>query len=66
MELAIDSYDNRGSDKATAFGFVYFTDGTRVLYQTLPEKVVMGANWGPTGPTHKRMARELLESEGIF
>lgn len=63
--LEAESYENRGSAEH-AFGYVYFTDGTRVLYVTTPEKVISGANWGPTGPTHKRLARELLEAEGIF
>lgn len=63
MNLKAESYENRGSTE-NPFGYVYFTDGTRVSYNSSGE--IHGANWGPTSPKHHELARKMLVAEGIF
>lgn len=65
-ELAVESYDNRSSEECK-FGFVYFTDGTRVLYRTVDgQNEIHGANWGPTYQRHHDLARKTLVAEGVW
>lgn len=68
--LHIIEHENRGS-KDVPFGFVYFSDDTRVLYALLPEnpegvQSSGGQNWPPVTRVHVRLAQTYLIENGVL
>lgn len=63
--------DNRG-DEETQFGFVYFSDGTRIGYApgAVTDRIpdfpgLFPGNWGGNTDTHFRLATEYLTEKGV-
>jgi hypothetical protein len=63
--------DNRG-DKETQFGFVYFSDGTRIGYApgAVRDRIpgfpgLFPGTWGGNTDAHFRLASEYLTAKGV-
>lgn len=65
-QVKVESYDNRGTP-TEPFGFVYFSDGTRVGYTPKLErgKELWAGNWGPVDHRHMRAAYRFLTEKGV-
>jgi hypothetical protein len=62
MALKIESWENRGDDEVP-FGFVYFSDGSRVVFT---DKEIRSSNWGTITERHLVLARDLLARENVM
>jgi len=64
-DIKVSHADNRGDDEMQ-FGFVYFTDGRRVVYitregrQIVPPEASTGG-WAPITSSHVRAAQAALD-----
>lgn len=72
MALEVESWENRGTDD-TPFGYVYFSDGSRVGFSNAEghddvwePRTNGGGKFMAVTPAHLRKARELLRDEGIL
>lgn len=76
MTLEIESWDDRSGGPAgpESFGYVYFSDGSRVGYSPGIEdhddvwqpRTNGGGKYAPVTPQHLKMARELLREKGVL
>lgn len=74
-ELVVESFENRsGSDKKNEwFGYVYFSDGSRVGYSpgikngpgVWEPRTNGGGKYQPVTPAHLRTAAEYLRMMGV-
>lgn len=71
LQNPVVSYsENRSGDNENPFGYVYFTDNTRVGYSpgltgdNYAE--LWPGNWGPTTSLHLRLAGKHLQEEGLL
>lgn len=70
MTLKITHHDNRGSEDAP-FGYVYFTDGTRLAFAphtsglSNPLGLFPSKGWGPVNKAHYEVATAYLAGQGI-
>lgn len=71
----IESWEDRsgGPVGPHSFGYVYFTDGSRVGYSNIPDTPVVwqprtngGGQYVEVTPAHLRMAEKLLRKEGVI
>jgi hypothetical protein len=67
--LKVTSHENRAGENSenVSYGFVYFSDETRVAYST-EAGVVKDATggWDPVTDTHVRLAKAHLQKEGVL
>lgn len=65
-ELTVVNYDNRGGAEV-AYGYVYFSDGTRVAYTSL-DGVAADATggWEPITDRHEQLAKVYLAAQGVI
>jgi len=76
MKIEIDSWEDRSGGPAgpTSFGYVYFTDGSRVGFSPATEdhddiwqpRTNGGGKYQAVTTEHVRLARELLHEEGVL
>lgn len=78
--LEIESWEDRsgviaaGGDKTQAYGYVYFSDGSRVGFtpglddheDVWEPRTNGGGKFQPVSVVHLEMARDLLKAEGII
>lgn len=65
MKLEVAYYDNRGTNDV-AYGFVYFSDDSRVLYASGKTiRPYKGPCWTPATMRHVEIARDFLSRQGI-
>lgn len=64
-DFTVERYDNRGG---IGFGYVYFSDGTRVGWDGDGGvwECNKNATWGPTNQKHLRLAEEFLRERGLL
>jgi hypothetical protein len=64
--LTVQSVENRGGDEV-AYGFVYFSDETRVAYTSTEgvQKDVTGG-WDDVTDKHVRLAEQALKEKGLL
>jgi prolyl oligopeptidase PreP (S9A serine peptidase family) len=64
--LSVSSVENRGGDEV-AWGFVYFSDDTRVAYNTNMGGVQEGVTggWDEVTPEHVKLAVAALNEMGV-
>lgn len=60
-ELTVTGTDNRGTDEVP-YGFVYFSDGKRVVYSGTDVHEGTGG-WEPVTEEHRELAREYLSPQ---
>lgn len=67
-DFTVEDYDNRLVEDGVGFGYVYFTDGTRVGWTDNegPWECNRNASWGPTTQKHLRLAEEFLRERGLL
>ena len=68
--LKVESHENRGTVEQP-FGFVYFTDDSRVGYapgikETEESDGLFSGNWGGNTPTHFALAFKYLKEKGLL
>lgn len=65
-DLTVESIENRGNSEV-AFGFVYFSDGTRVAYTSTDgvRKDVTGG-WDEIADEHVSLAQAALKEKGLM
>lgn len=70
VTLKITEHDNRGTE-ADPFGYVYFTDGTRLAFAphtsglSNPLGLFPVRGWGPVNKNHYEVATAYLTDKGI-
>lgn len=64
MRLKVDTVDNRGSADVP-FGYVYFSDGSRVGYAPGAEHELFAGNWAEVTVQHLRLAHQYLAEHGV-
>lgn len=64
--IQVTGYENRG-DAKTQYGFVYFSDDTRVAYTSFSgvEGDATGG-WGAISEQHVKAATEYLTAQGVL
>lgn len=65
MKAKVTHYDNRGTPDYP-FGFVYFSDGKRVVYSKGAGVTDGTGGWGAITPTHVKVATDFLSDLQIL